>query len=85
MVKADGVAQEGRMVDEVEAGPVLWYFALGQQLLSQLYGHAWLEHLGVPQTVDHEDQVVVELLAQLTADMKDLLKRTWKEGEREKE
>lgn len=66
-------------MDEVEARPVLWYVALEQQLLSQLYTHAWINHFGVPQAVDHDDHVVVEFTESLAADVKGLLKNR-KEG-----
>lgn len=74
-MKVDSVAHEGRVVGEVKARPVLWYVALEQQLLSQLYSRAWMKHFGVPQAVDHEDQVEVELTESLTADVKGLLKK----------
>lgn len=71
----NGVAHEGRVVEEVEAGPVLRYATLLQQLLPQLHAHVWLKHFGVPQAVDHDDDVVVELEEGLAADVKCLL---WK-------
>lgn len=83
-MKVDSVAHEGRVVGEVKARPVLWYVALEQQLLSQLYSCAWMKHFGVPQAVDHEDQVEVELTESLTADVKGLLKKKKKQNRNEK-
>jgi len=74
LVKVRSVAHEGRVVDEVKARPVLWHVALEKQLLAQLYVQTWLKHPGVPQTVDHDDHVVVELAESLPADVKGLLK-----------
>lgn len=71
-MKVNSVAHEGRVVDEVEARRVLGHVALEQQLLSQLYPPAWLEHLGVPQAVDHVDYVVVKFTESLSADVKGL-------------
>lgn len=73
LVKVDGVAHEGGVVDEVEARPVLWDVALDQQLFSQLYIHIRLKHFGVPQAVHHDDYVMVELTERLAADVKGLL------------
>ena len=72
-MKVEGTAQEGRVVVEVKAGPGLGHFAESQELLVYLDGHAWQEHLGVPQAAHHEEQVVVKLLARLPADVKRLL------------
>lgn len=74
LVKVNSVAHEGGVVDKAEACPALWYVALEQQLLIQLYTNAGLKHFGVQQAVDHEDQVVVELAERLAADVKGLLK-----------
>lgn len=63
------------MVDEVKACPVLWHTALKQQLVPNLYTHAWLKHSGVPQAVDHDDCIVVELTKRLAADVKGLLNK----------
>lgn len=84
LVKVDRVAHEGRMVDEVEARPVLWHVTLEKQLLSQLYAHPWIKHSGVPQAVDHDDDVVVELTESLAADVKGLLRSTFPKGETKK-
>lgn len=73
-MKVNSVAHEGGVVDEAEACPVLWYVALEQQLLIQLHTDAGLKHFGVPQAVDHDDYVVVELTERLAADVKGLLK-----------
>lgn len=72
------VAEEGRVVDKAEAGPVLWHIALEQQLLIQLDTNAGLKHSGVHQAVDHDDHVVVELTECLPTDVKGLLKNTSK-------
>lgn len=74
LVKVDGVAHEGGVMDEAEARPALWHFAPEQQLFAQLHVQvAGLKHSGVPQTVDHDDDVVVELAERLPADVKGLL------------
>ena len=73
MVEVDSVAVEGRVVGEAEAGPVLRDSTLVQQLLAQLNVVSRLEDPGVPQAVDHEGEVVVELLVSLEADVKCLL------------
>lgn len=78
LVKLYSVAEEGRVVDEAEASAVLWHVALEQQLLVQLDTDAGLKHSGVPQAVDHDDHVVVELTERLPADVKGLLKNTSK-------
>lgn len=78
LVKLYRVAEEGRVVDEAEASPVLWHIALEQQLLVQLDTDAGLKHSGVPQAVDHDDHIVVELTKRLPADVKGLLKNTSK-------
>ena len=73
MVEVDGVAVEGRVVGEAEAAPEPRDSALVQQLLAQFNVVARLEYLGVPQAVDHEDEVVVKLPVSLPADVKGLL------------
>lgn len=82
LVKVNSVTHESRVVDEVKACPVLWYVALEEQLLPQLYTHAWMKHLGVPQTVDQDDHVVVELPKCLAANVKGLLKNPIKTSNR---
>lgn len=78
MVKVDGVADEGGVMDEAEARPALWHFAPEQQLFAQLHVKvAGLKHSGVPQTVDYDD-VVVELAEGLPADVKGLLPSAFK-------
>lgn len=72
LVKVDSVAHESRVVDKVKACPVLWDVALEEQLLIHLYSHTWMKHFGVPQTVDHDDHVVVELTESLATDVKGL-------------
>lgn len=72
LVKVYGVADEGRVVDEAEAAPVLWHFALEQQLLVQLDTNARLKHPPVAQAVDHDDHIVVELTNGLPAEVKGL-------------
>lgn len=72
MVEVDGVAHEGWVIDEVEAGGALWYFAPLQKPLVQLHVDARLECLGIPQEVDHVNYVVVEIAEGLTADAKSL-------------
>lgn len=79
LVKVDGVAHEGGVMDEAEARPALWHFAPEQQLFAQLHVKvAGLKHSGVPQTVDHDDDVVVELAESLPADVKGLLPSAFK-------
>lgn len=74
LVKVDGVAQEGGVMDEAEACPALWHFGPEQQLLVQLHADvAAVKHPGVPQAVHHDDDVVVELAVRLPADVKGLL------------
>lgn len=73
LVKVNSVAHKSRVVDEIKARPGLWYVALEEQLLSQLYIHAWMKHLRVPQTVDKDDHVVVELPKCLAANVEGLL------------
>jgi len=73
VVEVEGVAEEGRVVQEVKAGPVLRHAGLEQELLAHLHGAARLEQLGVPQAVHHDDQVVVELPVRLPADVEGLL------------
>lgn len=80
-MEVDRVAHEGGVVDEVEARPVLWHFALEQQVLPQAEAHVQLKHFGVPQAVDHDDDVMVELPNHLTADVKGLLKNTKEKAE----
>lgn len=77
LVKVDRVVHESGMVDEVEARPVLRHVTLEKQLLSQLDAHPWMKHSGVPQAVDHDDDVVVELAESLAADVKGLLRSTF--------
>lgn len=77
-MKVHGVADEGRVVVEAEAGRALWHFALQQQLLVQLDADARLKHSPVAQAVDHDDHVVVELTNGLPADVKGLLENTSK-------
>lgn len=72
-MKVYGVADQGRVVDEVEAGPVLRDFGLEEQLLSQLQVRSGIKGPGVPQAVDHEDDTVVEFYERLTADVKGLV------------
>lgn len=72
-MKVDSIAHEGRVVDEAEACPVLRHIALEQQLFVQLYADAGLKHFGVPQPVDHDDYVLVELAECLAANVKGLL------------
>lgn len=76
LVEVNSVAHEGRVVDEVEARPVLWHIAFEKKLLSQLHSHARIKHLGVPQAVDHDDQRLVKLAECLATDMKGLLKKS---------
>lgn len=85
LVKVDGVAHERGVVDEVKARPVLWNVALEQQLLSQLYIHARLKRFGVPQAVDHDDYVVVELTERLAANVKGLLQNRTENEIRQKD
>lgn len=74
LVKVDGVAQEGGVMDEAEACPALWHFAPEQQLFAQPHADvAAVKHPGVPQAVDHDDDVVVELAVCLPADVEGLL------------
>ncbi len=75
LVKVDGIAHEGGVVDEVKARPVLCDVALGQQPFFKLYIHTRLKHSGVPQAVHHDDYVMVELTEHLAADVKGLLKK----------
>lgn len=85
LVKVDGVAHEGGVMDEAEACPALWHFAPEQQLFAQLHSKvAGLKHSGVPQAVDHDDDVVVELAECLPADVEGLLQSVTKTGENEK-
>lgn len=78
-MKVDGVVHEGGVMDEAEARPVLWHFAPEQQLFAQLHVKvAGLKHFEVPQTVDHDDDVVVELAERLPADVKGLLSSAFK-------
>lgn len=81
-MKVEGVAEEGRVVDEVEAGPGLGHFAERQELLVHHDGHAGKEHLGIPQAAHHEGQVVVKLPVRLPADVKRLLQ--WRDDEKKK-
>lgn len=84
-MKVDGVAHEGGVMDEAEACPALWHFAPEQQLFAQLHSKvAGLKHSGVPQAVDHDDDVVVELAECLPADVEGLLQSVTKTGENEK-
>lgn len=85
LVKVYGVADEGRVVVEAEAGRALWHFALQQQLLVQLDADARLKHAPVAQAVDHDDHVVVELTNGLPADVKGLLENTSKNPHDEEE
>ena len=68
----DGEAEEGWVVDEDEAPPVLWYFAAGQHLLRHLQSRARQEGLRVPQRAHHGQQIGVEVLVCLAADMESL-------------
>ena len=81
-MEVHSVAQESRVVDQVKAHAVLWHVALEEQLLSQLHTHSRMKHFGVPQAVDHDDHVVVELAERLAADVKGLLENRIK-GERQ--
>lgn len=69
-MEVDSVAHESRVVDKVKTCPVLWHLALGEQLLVHQ-----LSHFGVPQTVHHDNQVVVELLKSLATDVKGLRRK----------
>lgn len=71
-MKVHSVADEGGVVDEAEAAPVLWHVALQQQLLLQLDSDARLKHPPVAQAVDHDDHIVVELTDGLAAEVKGL-------------
>lgn len=73
LVKVYSVADEGRVVDEAKAAPVLWHVALEQQLLFQLDADARLKHPPVAQVVDHDDHIVIELTKGLPAEVKGLL------------
>lgn len=73
LVKVHGVAREGRVVDEVEPCPVLRNVALVKQLFPHVHVRVCMKHPAVPQAVDHEDQVVVELAESVAADVKGLL------------
>lgn len=63
MVKVDGEAQKGGVMDEAEASLPLWHFAPEKQLFINLHTKVIVkEHFGVPQAVDHDGNVVVELM-----------------------
>lgn len=79
-MKVDGVAHEGGVMDEAEACPALWHFAPEQQLFVHLHTKvAGVKHPGVPQAVDHDGDVVVELTDRLPTDVEGLLHRAIKE------
>lgn len=74
LVKVDGEAHEGGVIDEAEACPPLWHFAPEQKFFVNLHTEVvGVKHSGVPQAVDHDKDVVVELADGLLADVKGLL------------
>lgn len=75
LMEVHSVADEGRVVDEAEAAPVLRHFAPEQQLLVQLHADAGLKHPLVAQAVDHDDHIVVELTNGSLAEVKGLCER----------
>lgn len=84
-MKVDGEAHKGGVMDEAEACPPLWHFAPEQQFFVNLHAKVGgVKHSGVPQAIDHDDDVVVELADCLLADVKGLLESIVKMEEKGK-
>lgn len=84
-MKVDGKVHEGRVINEAEACPPLWHFAPEQQFFVNLHAKVvGMKHSGVPQAVDHDSDVVVELADCLLADAKGLLQSIIKTDEKRK-
>lgn len=75
LVKVDSIGQEGWVVDQAEASPVLGHPAAGQHVGAHLQTCADLEGPAVPQAVHHGHHVVVKLTVRLPADLDGLLHR----------
>lgn len=84
-MEVDGVADEGRVVQQVEAALEVGHVAPGQQLLPQRGVFAAVTQLGVPETVHHHPRVVVELAERLAADVERLLETRQTHDEEGKE
>lgn len=84
-MEVDSVADEGRVVQQVEAALEVGHVAPGQQLLPQRGVFAAVTQLGVPETVHHHPRVVVELAERLAADVERLLETRQTHDEEGKE